>query len=57
MYPGAESETNYAFTIRNKGVDKVAATDYKVKLLDAAGSVLAEMDGVEIGTMQSIVSI
>ena len=55
LYPGAESETIYAFTIRNKGVDKVAATDYKVKLLDAAGSVLAEMDGVEIGTMQSIV--
>lgn len=29
LYPGAESETIYAFTIRNKGVDKAAATDYK----------------------------
>lgn len=55
LYPNAGAEATYAFTVRNKGVEKVAAADYKVKLLDNAGSVLAEVNGVEIESMETVV--
>lgn len=53
QYPEVGSSVEYQFAVRNKGINAVAAADYKVRLVDASGNVVSECDGKDINPMET----
>lgn len=51
--PKVNAASTYTVEVFNKGIDAVAAADYKVLLKDAAGTTLAEASGVDLASMAS----
>lgn len=49
----AGKKASYTLNLRNLGTDKVAASDYKVRLLDDTGKELASTSGTEIAKGES----
>lgn len=52
LYPEEKKTSEYVLKIRNKGMQNVGGTSYKVKLLDGNNVVLAEGSGVDVASNQ-----
>ena len=53
LFPAAQTVASYTFLVSNKGVNAVGASDYKVRLVDGSGSLLDEVSGEDLESMQS----
>lgn len=54
LYPEINVETTFTFNVINKGIENVSGSAYKVKLVDANNSVLAETVGVDVASAQTV---
>lgn len=54
LYPSQNAESEYTVTLQNLGVNTVSGTDYKIQLIDENNNSLAQTDGVDIASMETV---
>lgn len=54
LYPEVNKEATYTLVVINKGTEAVKGNDYKVKLVDVNNNVLAEANGTDVASAQTV---